>query len=73
MGILADFLPIIGIALAAIAAWFVNNKVQQRKGAKKNAQKAKEADHEHADEIRDNVERNLDERVRDLDGAGFRD
>lgn len=71
--LITGFLPYIAGAVALITAYFVNNKVQQNKGKKKQQQKAKEADRENAVEIRDNVKHNLDKRVRDLDDAGFRD
>ena len=73
-------LDLIGGALPAllgigtlVVGWFVNNKVQQKKGRKQQQQKAKEADHENANEIRDRVGRNRDKLVRILDDAGFRD
>lgn len=42
-------------------------------GKAKERQKAKEADHEQADALRRHVDRNLDQRVREMDGRGYRD
>lgn len=45
-----------------------------RRDATKDALRdAEDKDHENADSIRRNVERDLDQRVRDYEGRGFRD
>lgn len=63
----------IGAALAAagfvLAAWMGG----KRAGRIKERQKAQEDDYENAADIRDRVDRNLDQRVREMDGRGFRD
>ena len=71
--ILGDFLPIILLVMGGIGAIFGYGVVKKKQGRKKAEQKMKEADHADAAKIRDNVERNLDKRVRKLDDAGFRD
>ena len=48
-------------------------RVQKRKGAKETQHKMEIKDHENADRIRDNVDRNLDDELRKHDGRGFRD
>lgn len=45
----------------------------RRDGAKDALQDARERDHENADAMRRNVERNLDQRMRDYKNRGFRD
>lgn len=45
----------------------------RRSGANDALREAKEEDYENADSIRRNVERSLDQRVRDYEGRGFRD
>jgi len=59
--------------LALVAAFFGFKFSVKRSAVKQERQKAKEADHENAEAIRDNVDRNLDKRVRKYDDAGFRD
>ena len=72
-GLLGNFLPFLLGFGVLITGWFVNNKVQQKKGRTKERQEAKELDHENANEIRDRVSRDRDQLVRDLDDAGWRD
>ena len=52
--------------LGAVAAAF-------KLGATTSKADAKERDREKADSIRDDFERHLDQRVRDMDGRGYRD
>jgi Ni/Co efflux regulator RcnB len=54
-----------GIALAILAI--------RRDAANDALRKHKEADNENADRIRDNVERNLDDRMHDYNERGYRD
>lgn len=70
---LSDLWPYIAAAGAAIALWLGNNVRQRAKGRKGAETKAEEADHENAANIRNRVDRNLDDRVRKHDGAGWRD
>ena len=63
----------IAVAVSAIVAILTFGQLQKRKGRKEERRKAKEADNENAAEIRDRVERDLPDRVRDFDDAGFRD
>lgn len=63
----------IGAILAALGVVFAYGRMQKRAGRKEAVYKAKEADNAKAKEIRDNVRDNLDERLRELDDAGWRD
>jgi len=71
--LLAKFAPYLIAAGTAIAALLGYGAVQRRKGRKQAEQQAKGADHERASEIRDRVERDLPDRVRRYDDAGYRD
>ena len=62
----------IALAGAVLLALVTFGASERRKGRKQAANEAKEADNERADKIRDNVERNIDDRVSDHDGAGYR-
>lgn len=64
------WLAVIGAALVALAGAVLMGRREGRKDAR---QKAKDEDHESAADIRGNVRRNLDDRVREMDGRGFRD
>jgi len=59
--------------LGAFAAILFYGRHQRRKGKKEVLREAQEADHENASEINDRVERHLDQRVREMDGRGYRD
>lgn len=67
----------VGRAIAAAAsflAFFLGLRtVWRREGAQSQKQKAKEADHEQAQDIRDRVDADLPDRVRDFDNSGWRD
>lgn len=63
---LSAVLTAIGVAFAVFTAG-------KREGRRNERHKAKEADHENAADIRDRVDRNLDQRLREMDGRGFRD
>ncbi|GAB5434803.1 MAG: hypothetical protein EpisKO_41730 [Epibacterium sp.] len=54
----------------AISMW---GRAKETEGRREERAQAKERDHEKAEGIRSRVERDLDDRVRDLDGAGWRD
>ncbi len=69
LGLLGDFWPYIAGAAGIIAVYVTG----RRDGGKKAKSKMKEADHANAAEIRDRVDRGRDERVRELDGQGYRD
>lgn len=72
--LIGQFVPWALGALALLAGYFVNNKVQQRKGHKKAEDEAKDADNDRANEIRDRVNAGPDERMREAhDDAGWRD
>lgn len=59
-----------GVALAALAAIVTKSRSAGRK-AERTA--AKDADYETADDLRRHVDRNLDDRVRQMEGRGYRD
>lgn len=63
----------IGGALIAAAGILVYGKAKERRGRLDERQDAEDADYEHAEDIRGRVERDLDERLRDFDDAGYRD
>lgn len=66
-----------GLAMAAgllaTTLLYAFGSSKKREGREEERNKAKDLDNEMADEIRDRVERDLDDRVREFDGAGFRD
>jgi hypothetical protein len=75
--LLAELLPwAIGI-FATLGAIFGISWSKERTGRKQGRQEtyieAKARDHEKASEIRDRVERDLPDRVREYDDAGYRD
>ncbi|MGR3599204.1 MAG: hypothetical protein ACU0FH_02190 [Heliomarina sp.] len=72
-GLIAQVLPWILTILGGIAAALVYGRRERRKGRVEERQKAKEQDHEKATAIRDRVDRDLPDRVREYDGAGYRD
>jgi hypothetical protein len=61
------------LGVGVLLSLFGYGKRKERQGEKRAEDKAKEADHENANEIRNRVERDLPQRVRELDDAGFRD
>lgn len=62
------------IAMAGfVVAFLAYGKSQQRKGKKEVLREVQEADHENAAEINDRVERDLPDRVSEMDGRGYRD
>lgn len=69
----SDLWPILLAIGAGIATILGYGARQRAKGRKQAETKAEEADDEHADDIRDRVERGLPERVRKHDDAGWRD
>lgn len=60
-----------GAAVLAFVLWW--NRRQRRIGADQAMEKAKRIDNETAEDIRRRVDRDRAQRVRDLDGAGYRD
>lgn len=70
MGGLWPKIAAIGVILATVlaAAWKIG-----RNAVKLDRAKQKEKDREEADKIRDRVERDLPDRLREYDGRGFRD
>lgn len=71
--IVAQIWPYLLGALALVAGLLGYGSRERSKGRAQERIDAKEADYEAAAEIRDRVERDLDERVRSLDDAGWRD
>ncbi|MCB1343640.1 MAG: hypothetical protein KDK24_21740 [Pseudooceanicola sp.] len=61
-----------GLVLAVLALMGFGRR-ERRAGRQEVQSEAMEADHEKADAIRDRVERDLPDRVRDFDDAGYRD
>ncbi|KIC39349.1 hypothetical protein [Leisingera sp. ANG-M7] len=73
MGILNriwGYLAAAGALLSGLVLWGQSKKKQ---GRDETYIEMRAKDHENADQIRDRVDRNLDERVRKLDDAGWRD
>lgn len=62
-------------AVVAVVAALAYGKYQKRKGKREVLREIQEDDHEHAADIRDRVDRDLDKRVREVDdaGIGYRD
>lgn len=79
MGIVFDLLfnnALVQAALGAVAlilGFKFNGWRKKREGIKETEQKAREADHENASNIRDRRNSITDEDVRDYDSAGYRD
>ena len=71
--LLAPVWPWLLAALAGIAALLGYGARQKARGRHEEKQEATEADHDHAEDIRRRVERDLPDRVREYDGAGWRD
>jgi hypothetical protein len=67
------FVGYLALALTALAAWWGNGKLKERKGRKEEEAAAKERDRVNAENIRNRVARDRDQRVRELDGRGYRD
>lgn len=62
------------IAIVTVIAGLFGLRFKWKSDAKKEAiTKAKEADYEAAADLRDNVDRNLVDRVREMEGRGYRD
>lgn len=71
--LIAQVLPWIVTVLGGIAAALFYGRRERQKGRVEERQKAKEEDHDKASAIRDRVDRDLPDRVREYDGAGYRD
>lgn len=71
--LLGPVIPYIIGALAFVAALWGWGKSKKEEGRRTERQEAQEADYENAADIRDRVDRNRDQRVRELDDAGYRD
>jgi hypothetical protein len=71
--LLPDLWPWLLGALTVVGGLFGFGRVQKAKGKAEVIHKAKERDHEKASDIRDRVERDLPDRVRRYDDAGYRD
>jgi hypothetical protein len=72
-GLFSDIWPILIAAGGAIVAFLGYGARQRSKGRREQDRKHKEADHEKAANIRNLVERERDQRLRDHDGDGWRD
>lgn len=59
--------------VAGLAALFLHGKSQRRKGAKDKERELEIRDHENAKDIRDRVDRELDDELREHEQRGFRD
>jgi hypothetical protein len=63
----------LGAALVALLAFAGIIAQQRHDAAQDERREAENDDYENAADIRNRVERNLDDRVREFDGSGFRD
>ena len=72
--LLTPILPYLLTALVTIAGFLGYGAVKEKRGRDKERRRANERDQENADDIRDRVERDLPDRVREAhDDAGWRD
>lgn len=70
--LLAELLPwAIGLTAAILGLWGYGWS-KKAEGRKETYIEMKARDHENADDIRNRVDGNLDQRVRELDDAGWR-
>lgn len=69
----SDLWPVLLTLLAAGAGVLGWGARQKSKGRSEERQNAMEADNAKADHIRNSVERDLPDRLRDYDDAGWRD
>lgn len=69
----SEFLPWLAMIAAALAGAWGYGKSRAAAARKETQHKAREQDHEKANEIRDRIERERADRLRDLDDAGWRD
>ena len=70
---MSDLITILGV-IGAAAVGFIGLLFKWKSDGRKEAfREAKEADYEAAADLRDTVDRNLDDRVRKMDGRGYRD
>ncbi len=60
-------------ALAGVGALLGMWWLGKHEGRRTERQEAREADYENAADIRDRVDHNRDQRLRELDDAGYRD
>ncbi len=63
----------LGAALVAVAGVLTFGALKRREGAQAARADAKDKDYEHAQDIRDRVVDDRAQRVRELDGRGYRD
>jgi hypothetical protein len=63
----------LGMAVAAVAAFAGVIAHQRRDAVQDDRHKAREADNENANDIRNSVERDLPDRVRQFENHGWRD
>jgi len=71
--ILLAIAGVIGLAIGGLVGRLVGRSQGQREGRNEAINDMQEADHERAENIRDRVERDLPDRVREMGGRGFRD
>jgi hypothetical protein len=71
--LIADLLPYLIAIAGGIAALLGYGARQKAKGRSEARMKSKEADHEKAAEIRNRIESDLSDRLREFDDAGYRD
>lgn len=70
---MTDLTTLIALVGAAVAALFGLRFKWKSDGRKSALRDAEDADHEAAADLRDTVDRNLVNRVRDMEGRGYRD
>lgn len=71
--LLAELLPWVIGGATVILALFGYGRAKKHEGRKETYIEMKAKDHEAASELRDRVDLNLDDRVRQFDDAGYRD
>jgi len=71
--ILLAIAGVIGLLIGGLAGRLVGKSQGKREGRNDAINEMQEADHERATDIRNRVERDLPDRVREMDGRGFRD
>lgn len=71
--LLGRIVPWLMAALAALGGLVAYALGQRAKGRSQERQQAEDRDNDRADQIRNRVERELPDRLREFDGAGYRD
>lgn len=71
--ILLAIAGLVGLVIGGLTGRLVGKSQGKREGRNDAINEMQEADHERATDIRNRVERDLPDRVREMDGRGFRD